>query len=413
MKNKTLKFIKSNKKLLLILTPIIVIVIVVLASVMSPKEQKYSEEIVKTQDIETYYSFTGNIEAEDSQKVFSKNMLPIKTIYVKEGESVKKGQALFAFDGSNLTASVEQSSASLEIAKINYEKAKTTAKSSMLLQAQIALDTAQSVYNTAKTNLDNATALYNNGSITAAELAAAQAAFDSAQYQLSNAQQSYNIASQTADQNISIAREQLNQAQASYDNIAQQIKDLTVKAEINGVVADITAKENQTLALGSPIMNVVNYDTLIVTVKVDEYDLAAVSVGKEVSLNVNALDLQIGGVISKISKQATVVNGVSFFPTKITIDDNENLRVGMSCEIKIINKSVKGVTAISMKALQFDNYNEPYVYYRDEKGNVATKRVTAGINDGNTVQILDGVKSGDVILVPVAANFNPFNVVSN
>ncbi len=413
MKNKTLKFIKSNKKLLLILTPIIVIVIFVLTSVMSPKEQKYSEEIVKTQDIETYYSFTGNIEAEDSQKVFSKNMLPIKTIYVKEGESVKKGQALFAFDGSNLTASVEQSSASLEIAKINYEKAKTTAKSSMLLQAQIALDTAQSVYNTAKTNLDNATALYNNGSITAAELAAAQAAFDSAQYQLSNAQQSYNIASQTADQNISIAREQLNQAQASYDNIAQQIKDLTVKAEINGVVSDITAKENQTLALGSPIMNVVNYDTLIVTVKVDEYDLAAVSVGKEVSLNVNALDLQIGGVISKISKQATVVNGVSFFPTKITIDDNENLRVGMSCEIKIINKSVKGVTAISMKALQFDNYNEPYVYYRDEKGNVATKRVTAGINDGNTVQIIDGLQSGDVILVPVAANFNPFNVVSN
>lgn len=413
MKNKILKFIKSNKKLLLILTPIIIIVIAVLAAVMSPKEQRFSEEIVKTQDIETYYSFTGNIEAEDSQKVFSKNMLPIKTIYVKEGESVKKGQALFAFDGSNLAASVEQSSASLEIAKINYEKARTTSKSSLLLQAQIALDTAQNAYNTAKTNLDNATAAYNNGSITASELAAAQAAFDSAQYQLSNAQQSYNIAAQTADQNISIAREQLNQAQANYDNIQQQIKDLTVKAEINGVVSDITAKENQTLALGSPIMNVVNYDTLIVTVKVDEYDLSAVSVGKEVSLNVNALDLQIGGVISKISKQATVVNGVSFFPTKITIDDNENLRVGMSCEIKIINKSVKGVTAISMKALQFDNYNEPYVYYRDEKGNVATKKVTAGINDGNTVQIIDGLQSGDVILVPVAANFNPFNVVSN
>ncbi len=413
MKNKILKFIKSNKKLLLILTPIIIIVIVVLAAVMSPKEQRFSEEIVKTQDIETYYSFTGNIEAEDSQKVFSNNMLPIKTIYVKEGESVKKGQALFAFDGSNLAASVEQSSASLEIAKINYEKARTTAKSSMLLQAQIALDTAQNAYNTAKTNLDNATTAYNNGSITASELAAAQAAFDSAQYQLSNAQQSYNIAAQTADQNISIAREQLNQAQANYDNVQQQIKDLTVKAEINGVVSDITAKENQTLALGSPIMNVVNYDTLIVTVKVDEYDLSAVSVGKEVSLNVNALDLQIGGVISKISKQATVVNGVSFFPTKITIDDNENLRVGMSCEIKIINKSVKGVTAISMKALQFDNYNEPYVYYRDEKGNVATKKVTAGINDGNTVQIIDGLQSGDVILVPVAANFNPFNVVSN
>ncbi len=413
MRNKLSQFIKGNKKLLLVAAPILIIIISVLAVVLSPKEQKYSDETVKISDIETYYSFTGNIEAKDSQIVYSKNTLSIKKIYVKEGDSVKKGQALFEFDGSSLTSSVDQAVASLKIAKINYEKAKTSSKDSMLLQAQIALDTAQNAYNTAKTNLDNATAAYNNGSITAAELATAQAAFDSAQYQRSNAQQSYNITVQTANQNISVAKEQLNQAQASYDKIQQQIKDLTVKAEINGEISDITAKENQTVTLGTPIMNIVNYDILEVEVKVDEYDLAAVSVGKEVTLNINALDLQVGGAVSKISKQATVVNGVSFFPTKITIDDNENLRVGMSCEVKIVNQSVKDATTISMKALQFDSYNEPYVFYRDEKGDAATKKVTVGINDGNTVQITDGLKSGDVILVPIAPNFNPFNVVSN
>ena len=145
----------------------------------------------------------------------------------------------------------------------------------------------------------------------------------------------------------------------------------------------------------------------------DEYDLSAVSVGKKVDLSINALDINLGGAISKVSKKATVVNGVSFFPTKITINRNENLRVGMSCEIKILNKSVNDAVSISMKALQFDNYNEPYVYYRDEAGKVQTKKVKTGINDGSTVQILEGVESGEVILVPVAPNFNPFDVISN
>jgi HlyD family secretion protein len=97
-------------------------------------------------------------------------------------------------------------------------------------------------------------------------------------------------------------------------------------------------------------------------VKVDEYDLTAVSIRQKSNIKNKCSDLQVGGVVSKISKQATVVNGVSFLPTKITIDDNENLRVGMSCEIKIVNESVKDATTISMKALQFDNYNQPYVY---------------------------------------------------
>ncbi len=404
---------KKKRKIIILIVLSLLIISVVLFFLLASKDEGYTQETVQTKEITTYYSFTGNIEAKDSQTVYSKNILPIKKIYVKEGEAVKKGEKLFVFDDSSIASSIDQAAASVEIAKINYEKAKSSNKDAQILQAQSAVDTAQIAYDNAKTNLDNATLLYNQGTLTTQELSQAQNAFDTANTQLINAKKSLSIASEAADQNIQIAKEQLNQAQASYENITQQADDLVVTAEISGEVSDIYAKENQTVTMGSPIMNIVNYDQLEVTVKVDEYDLAAISVGKEVSLTVSALDIEVKGIVEKVSKQATVVNGVSFFPTKIAIESNENLRVGMSTEIKILNQHAADATTISMKALQFDNENQPFIYYRDTEDKIATREVKVGINDGTTVQILEGLSPGDIVLVPQEPTFNPFDVIAD
>ena len=69
-------------------------------------------------------------------------------------------------------------------------------------------------------------------------------------------------------------------------------------------------------------------------------------------------------------------------------------------EVKSLNKSTAAATAISMEALQFDDENRPFVYYRDGNGKVSTKPVKAGINDGTYVQILEGVRVEDVVLIP-------------
>jgi HlyD family secretion protein len=97
------------------------------------------------------------------------------------------------------------------------------------------------------------------------------------------------------------------------------------------------------------------------------------------------------------------------------LDKDADLRVGLSVEVKALNKSVANTTTISMKALQFDNENQPFVYYRDINNNVVTKPVKVGINDGNTVQIIDGIKTGEVVLLPAETKTitTPRNMVSN
>jgi len=272
--------IKKPKKRKYITIGIIIAVIIglIVWNAVSPKAVSYTEETAKTQDLVTYYSFTGNIEAKDSQKVIATTNSKISKIYVEEGDQVKDGDSLF----------------------------KTSAGQ-------------------------------------------------------------------------------------------------TIKAEIDGEVTDVLVDKDSTVAAGTQLAKITNFDNLQVTIKVDEYDIGSVTVGKEVSIYVNALDKEFKGTVSKISKEATTSSGVSYFTAVVDIEKNDELLVGMSAEIKMVSQSVQAATTISMKALQFDNENTPYVYVKED-GKIVAKEVTVGINDGTTVQILDGINSGDTVYLPKATS---------
>ena len=173
-------------------------------------------------------------------------------------------------------------------------------------------------------------------------------------------------------------------------------------AKIDGEVTKIYVEESAQLMAGVQVMDLVNYDDLQVTIKVDEYDLSTIQAGKAVTATINALDKDVKGTVSKVSREAVTLNGVSYFTASVDLEKDASLLVGMSVEVKLLNQEVKGVTTLSMKALQFDNENKPYVYVKNAEGKTETKAVTVGINDGITVEIKDGVKAGDTVLLPKA-----------
>ncbi|MDY0235419.1 MAG: HlyD family efflux transporter periplasmic adaptor subunit [Gudongella sp.] len=392
---------KSNKKKIIIGVVILALVaVLVFRFALRPQVENYSEETAKTQDVTTYYSFSGNIESKDSQIVVSKKILPIKELFVNEGDVVKVGDILFTLDDSSISSNVEQSAASLEISKINYEKMASTTKQQQMAQVSSSLSTAKLNFENAKLNLERTTELYAGEGVSKQALEQAQSGYDSAKLQLDSAQENYDVTDRASDQNIRSAKEQVNQAEANYESTKNQVEDLTVTSEIDGIVSEIYVKENESLVTGIRIMDIVDYDNLEILVKVDEFDIGAITVGKEVSVMINTLEKEVVGVVSKISNQAQTVNGVSFFTANISLENDKELRVGLSAEIEAINKNETNATTISMKALQFDNENQPFVYYRDANNKVITKPVITGINDGNTVQIIEGVKSGEIILLP-------------
>jgi len=407
---------KSHKKLIIVGIIVILIAALLVAGVLYSRDTAfaYTEETVRRQTIETWYSFTGNVEPMDSQRVVSTMNLSVKNFHVKEGDKVRAGDILFDLDDRAIQSNIEQITASLEIAKINYESAQGLNKDQQTIQvnnnlasAKLSHTNALNAYETVNTTFERMRALYEADAISRADFDSAQnslhsakSGLDSAELALSAAQKAYDNLNATISQSIRIAGEQLNQAQASYDSIMRQKNDLSVKAEVSGEVVEVFVTENETLIMGSRILDIIDYDNLKISIRVDEYDLPAVRLGKDVQVRINALELDVPGVVESVAREAIPLANISYFPASITIASDETIRVGLSAEVKILNQQSTDTVAVSMKAMNFDEENSPYVLLKDAQGKPAVTYVTVGINDANTVEILEGLREGDVVLLP-------------
>jgi len=183
------------------------------------------------------------------------------------------------------------------------------------------------------------------------------------------------------------------------DELIKTTYGSNIKATMDGTVSKLYVETDSQVMSGMNLVDLVDYDHLQVSVKVDEYDLSSIAVHKKVKVTINALDKVVSGEISSISREAINTNGLAYFSATIDLAYNKVLRVGMSTEIRILNKRVNQVMTLSMKAIQFDADNKPFVLVKDAKGAAITQYVVTGMNDGNIVQIRKGLKVGQVVLV--------------
>ena len=167
-----------------------------------------------------------------------------------------------------------------------------------------------------------------------------------------------------------------------------------VYAAYSGTIETLYAEKDDPLQPGSQIARIVDYGTLEVSVDVDEYDIGAVTIGKDGDVYINALETTIPGVVSDVSRSATREGGVSYYQAKLQVDAGSDVRSGMSVEVTILNQQALDAPSLSLDALSYDEYNRPYVYQRDAEGLMKAVPVETGISDGRSIQILSGVQEG-------------------
>ncbi len=170
-----------------------------------------------------------------------------------------------------------------------------------------------------------------------------------------------------------------------------------IYAAYTGTVETLYAEKDDPLQPGSQIARIVDYDTLEVTVDVDEYDIGAVEIGKEGTVYLNALERSIPGVVSEVSREATTEGGVSYYEAKLQVDAGSHVRSGMSVEVTILNQQALDTPSLSLDAISYDEYNRPFVYQRDAEGQMKAVPVETGISDGRNIQILSGISEGEQV----------------
>ena len=176
-----------------------------------------------------------------------------------------------------------------------------------------------------------------------------------------------------------------------------------VKAPMDGTISDLYLHENDDYAPGDTLFRVADYAHPVLKIKVDEYDVSALSKGMQVNVKVHATGETLTGEITRLAQEATVTGDIAYYEVKIALPQNGKLAMGLTCEVTVPRESALNATTVSIGAIQYDDSGKPYVYCYGRGDEMVRQNVLLGINNGTIVEIKDGVKSGETILIPASA----------
>lgn len=177
-----------------------------------------------------------------------------------------------------------------------------------------------------------------------------------------------------------------------------------VKAPMNGTISDIYVDEGEDFLPGDPLFRVADYDHPLIRIKVDEYDVSAITKGMQVDVKVQATGKVLNGEVRRIAQEATVSNDLAYYEVIVDVPQDGSLVMGLTCEVIVPRESVQNATTISMEAVQYDDNGKPFVYCYNRNNEIMQQSVLLGINDGQIVEIKDGIRSGETVLIPPSFN---------
>ena len=181
------------------------------------------------------------------------------------------------------------------------------------------------------------------------------------------------------------------------DRLLRLASGETVKAEFDGRVNTLSVKEGDSVAAGESLIQVADFEHMKVNIRVDEYDIASVSVGQACRVTATATEKRFDSRIETIDYISASSGNVAYYTATAYVDVDEGVYPGMQVTVTVPQDEAENVVVLSMNALSFDERNSAYVYMADEEGAMTQVPVEVGVSNGSYVEIRSGLNSGDTV----------------
>ncbi|AUG41632.1 macrolide transporter subunit MacA [Pseudomonas chlororaphis] len=348
-------------------------------AVRAPAEPpQYLTAKVERGDIENAVLASGLLEGIKQVDVGAQVSGQLKSLKVKLGDKVKKGQWLAEIDPLVLRNTLRQ--AQVDEENLQAQRRATIAQ----------LKETQSIY-------ERYLGLQEDAAISKQEFETA-----TANYEVQRA----NLLSLDA---------QIKNAHIQIDTAKVNLAYTRIVAPIDGDVVGIVTQEGQTVIanqLAPVLLKLADLDTMTVKAQVSEADVIHISPGQEVYFTILGEDRRYYGKLrgtepapqnfldtppAGTPKQTTAVFYNALFDVP---NPDHRLRISMTAQVRIVLDTAKDVLTVPVAALGPRNNDGSFpVRVLDAKGQAQSRNVQTGINNNVKVQIKDGLAEGDRVVI--------------
>ena len=343
---------------------------------------------------------TGKVEPTTKIEIKSKANGIIKALNADVDLAVKEGDILVELDKEQLAAALRGAEANLLAARASLEAAEAQARKNSVEAEGPDAEFARRAY-------DRARSLYAQSLIAQSTLDDAHGLVDMADNRKRAAQSQLAI----SQAKVAEARAQVAQAKAAADRAAEDVANATIRAPIRGTVL------SRDVEIGSPVSSILNLGanaTLVMTLgdiaqvfvrgKVDEADIGRVRLGQEARIRVETFkDKSFNGRVTQISPMGVEKDNVTNFEVRVSIDNpGKELKANMTANAEIVLEEHPDSLIVPEAAITYDAQKNAFVdlLAPGSKTGRQKTQVKVGVGNGTKIQILEGLKQGDKVVLP-------------
>jgi HlyD family secretion protein len=318
---------KSNKIWWILLGVLVVLLLAFLVAkkqgwIMAEKPTEVELGKVSSVTLVETVSASGKIQPEVEVKISPDVPGEIIALYVKEGDSVKKGQLLLKIQPENYVSVVDRFRAGVNQSRATAEQTKAS-----IARAESQLLRTQMEYNRQKKLL--------------ADKVISQSDFETAETNLKIAKQDVDA----SKSNYEAARFGINSAEAALKDASENLRKTNIYAPMNGIVSKLAVELGERVVgtsqmAGTELLRIADLNNMEVRVNVNENDIIRVGLGDTVIVDVDAYSASGKKFKGLVTQVANTANGAGGTLTGAASNSTESV-TEFEVRIKILASSYR------------------------------------------------------------------------
>ncbi|HYE81998.1 MAG TPA: HlyD family efflux transporter periplasmic adaptor subunit [Clostridia bacterium] len=359
---------------------------------------------VKKGDIKKYVEDIGTVKCKELKTVSIEGSGLIQNVPVEVGQQVRQGDLLLSMEKTELEIQLRNMDEKIKEIEASLEGSEIKNYATTVEKARIAVQQAEDAYELALDDYDDAKVLAEAGAVSSEELKQKEAVLKNAQALMDTAKiDLQQIEANTPDSVKAVYKAQLEQVVLSRESILHSLEKQEVKAPIDGVVLERNVEANTVGIPGTVAFTIGNVDSMEIEAYILADDAADIRLGNEVEIIERSEKKQVfEGKAVKIAPSAVEVTsslGVNQKKVKVTIEPLkllDQLKHGYETDVRIITERKNGVAVVPLSSV-FD-YKDNNCVFVVVDGKAVLRAVEKGIEDEESVEIIDGLKEGELVL---------------
>jgi len=316
----------------------------------------------------------------------------------REGDSVEEGEKLAEIDRAAYRAEVTSAEAALAVAEADLADLRAGARAEERDKALQNVREAEETAAYEKDNLERVAQLVESGALAGEELDRARLDHVTAQARLESARRELEIVeSGPTSTQIAVQEARVKEAAVKLEEAQTRLDECVLTAPFDGVITKVFARPGDTAEPRSPLLEMVDMESLALRFTVPEAQAAAMRTGMPLTARLDALpDGNHSGEIVRVYPELDPEMRTR--TVEAVLNNPPDLAPNMFARVRVTLREAEDAIVLPTDAVLLAPSGEDVVYVIEE-GRAERRPVTLGIEEGGRVEIVSGVEAGEQVVV--------------